>query len=92
MKARFGSVWQPVGAFQTPTFAKRLPDAFLRASSRRGGLAVRGSVNSSTLLRRVRREEEEERVEQSCDEEEEAGDTSVDSDVGSLLGRLLEIE
>ena len=92
MKARFGSVWQPVGAFQTPTFAKRLPNTFLRASSRRGGLAGRGSFNSSTLMRRVTGEEEEERVEQSGDEEEEGSDTSVDSDVGSLLGHCLEIE
>lgn len=65
---------------------------FLRASSRRGGLAGRGSFNSSTLMRRVTGEEEEERVEQSGDEEEEGSDTSVDSDVGSLLGRCLEIE
>ena len=89
MEARFGSVWQPVGAFQTPTFTKRLPDAFLRASSRRrGGLAGRVSVNPSTLLRRVRREEEEERAEQGCKQEEEA---SV-SEVGSLLDHFLEIE
>ena len=43
-------------------------------------------------MRRVTGEEEEERVEQSGDEEEEGSDTSVDSDVGSLLGRCLEIE
>ena len=66
MKARFGSVWQPLGAFQTPTLVKRVPDAFLLASSRRGGLV--GRV------------------------EQEASDTSIDSDVGSLLGRYLEIE
>ena len=88
MKARFGSVWQPLGAFQTPTLVKRVPDAFLLASSRRGGLGGRVSANPTiTMLRRVRgEEEEEERVEQ------EASDTSIDSDVGSLLGRYLEIE
>ena len=91
MKAQFGSLWQPVGVFKTPTFAKSLPTAFLRASSRRGGLAGRGPVNSGTMLRRVTREEEEERVEQSGDEEEEGSDTSVASNVGSLLG-CLEIE
>ena len=91
MKARFGSLWQPTGVFKTPTFAKSLPNAFLRASSRRGGLAGRGPVNSGTMLRRVTREEEEERVEQSGDEEEEGSDTSVASNVGSLLG-CLEIE
>ena len=75
MKARFGSVWQPLGAFQTPTLVKRVPDAFLLASSRRGGLGGRVSANpTSTMLRRVRgEEEEEERVEQ------EASDTSIDS-------------
>ena len=67
---------------------KRIPDAFLLASLRRGGLVGRVSANlTSTMLRRVRgEEEEEERVEQ------EASDTSSDSDVGSLLGRYLEIE
>ena len=78
-------------AMKTPTFAKSLPTAFPRASSRRGGLAGRGPVNSGTMLRRVTREEEEERVEQSGDEEEEGSDTSVASNVGSLLG-CLEIE
>ena len=91
MKAQFGSLWQPVGVFKTTTFAKSLPTAFLRASSRQGGLAGRGPVNSGTMLRRVTREEEEERVEQSGDEEEEGSDTSVASNVGSLLG-CLEIE
>ena len=54
-------------------------------------LAGRGPANSGTMLRRVTREEEEERVEQSGDEEEEGSDTSVASNVGSLLG-CLEIE
>ena len=55
-----------------------------------GGVALVGGFQqtpTSTMLRRVRgEEEEEERVEQ------EASDTSIDSDVGSLLGRYLEIE
>ena len=84
MEARFGPVWQPVGPFKAPTFIKSLPDAFLHASSRRGGLAGRVSVNPSTLLRRVKREEEEERVEQ----QEEASD----SEIGSLLDHILEIK
>ena len=88
MEARFGPVWQPVGPFKAPTFIKSLPDAFLHASSRRGGLAGRVSVNPSTLLRRVKREEEEERVEQGCEQQEEASG----SEIGSLLDHILEIE
>ena len=92
MEAQFGSVWEPAGAFQTPTNAKKLPDAFLQASLRRGGRAGRVSVDPNSLLRRVRREEEEDRAEQRGEEEEESSDSSVESDVGSLLGHYLEIE
>ena len=87
MQARFGSVWESVGVFKTPTHANNVPDLMLIASSRRGGLAGRSSTHPRTLRRRLRREQEEERTENAEREEVE----SDDDDVGPLLG-LLDIE
>ena len=88
MEARFGSVWKSVGVFQTPTLASKVPELFLLASSRRGGLAGAVSTHPRTLQRRLRREqEEEERVEHSAEEEE-----ASDDDVGPLLGQLFGME
>ena len=83
-----GSVWESVGVFQTPTLAIKVPELFLLASSRRGGLAGAVSTHPRTLQRRLRREqEEEERVEHSAEEEE-----ASDDDVGPLLGQLFGME
>ena len=87
MQARFGSVWESVGVFKTPTHANNVPDLMLIASSRRGGLAGRSSTQERTLRRRLRREQDEERTENAEREEVE----SDDDDVGPLLG-LLDIE
>ena len=90
MEARFGSVWESVRVFQTPTLASKVPELFSLASSRRGGLAgvVSSSTHPRTLQKTLRREQEvEERVEHSAEEEE-----ASDDDVGPLLGQVLGME
>ena len=80
MEKKFGSIWQHVGAFRTPTHAKTKPseDLFLLARSRRGGLASRALTHPAILRRR-----EEKMVRE---DEEEGGDSdgSGDIDLGSL--------
>ena len=87
MEAKFGSIWQDVGAFKTPTYANPLPDLFLQARSRRGGLAGRALTLPSILQRR-----EEEMVNWDKEEEDGDSDSSVDIDMGSLLGNILKCD
>ena len=84
MEAKFGSIWQDVEAFKTPTHANPLPDLFLQARSRRGGLAGRALTLPSILQRR-----EEEMMNWDKEEEDGDSDSSVDIDMGSLLGNIL---
>ena len=88
MEVKFGSIWQHVGAFKTPTYAKPLPDLFLQARSRRGGLASRALAHPSILQRK-----EKEMMNLNLDKEEEEdgeSDSSVDIDMESQLGNILE--
>ena len=77
---KFGSIWQQVGAFRTPTYAKPFDDLFLLARSRRGGLASRALTHPTTLRRR------EEKM--LLEEEGEESDGSGNIDLGSLLSSI----
>ena len=85
MDLKYGSMWQHVGAFRTPTFTEPLQDLFFSARSRRGGLAGRAVTHPSTLLRR----EELLMKEDKAMEEDGDSDSTGDSDLGSLLGSIL---
>ena len=85
MDLKYGSMWQHVGAFRTPTFTEPLQDLFFSARSWRGGLAGRAVTHPSTLLRR----EELLMKEDKAMEEDGDSDSTGDSDLGSLLGSIL---
>ena len=80
---KYGSSWQHIGAFMTPTFAKAKPleDLFLLARSRRGGLGSSRALTHPTTLRR--RE-----LKLMQEDEEEESDDSGDIDLGSLLSSI----
>lgn len=82
MEVKFGSIWQQVGAFRTPTYAKPFDDLFLLARSRRGGLASRALTHPTTLRRR------EEKMLLEDEEKGEESDGSGNIDLGSLLSSI----
>ena len=77
MEVKFGSIWQQVGAFRTPTYAKPFEDLFLLARSRRGGLARRALTHPTTLRRR------EEKM--ARDDEEEGRESDGSGDIDALV-------
>ena len=83
MLSKFAStLWQPTGVFCIPTLVQRLPNRFLNASARRGGLpgrgrARRGGIAGSSLLQHLTRDEEQE-----DDGGQSDSDISVSSDLG----------
>ena len=77
MEVKFGSIWQQVGAFRTPTYAKPFEDLFLLARSRRGGLARRALTHPTTLRRR------EEKM--ARDDEEEGRENDGSGDIDALV-------
>jgi hypothetical protein len=87
MDARFGTIWQQIGAFKTPTYVKPLQHLLFDARMRRGGLlGSRTGIFPSALQRR---EELMATEDENIDKEDGDSDTSVDSTLGALLGDIL---
>ena len=76
MDARFGTIWQQIGAFKTPTYVKPLQHLLFDARMRRGGLlGSRTGIFPSALQRR---EELMATEDENIDKEDGDSDTSVD--------------
>ena len=81
MKRKFGQVWQPVGAFRTPTFLQETKvgqQLLLKAQSRRDGPGKR-----AIATRRVSEVVEEEEDNQGAGSD---SDNSLPGDLGPRLG------
>ena len=85
MEVKFGSIWQDIGAFKTPTYAKPLPDLFLQARSRRGGLAGRAVTLPSILQRR---EEEMMNLDKETDRDHLVGQLTRSTPTSQTFGEV----